>query len=872
MADLLARLQSALTGRYTIERELGRGGTATVFLAREVKHDRAVALKVLHPEVALALGPERFLREIQVTAKLRHPNILPLLDSGEVDGLLYYVMPYADGGSLRQRLDREKQFPLDDALRLAREIAEALESAHSNGIVHRDIKPENILFETGHALVSDFGIARAITVAGGEKLTQTGIALGTPAYMSPEQAAGSSVVDGRSDLYSLACVVYEMLAGEPPYTGATAQAVIAKRFSEPVPHLRTLRDVPEAVEQVVTKALARAPADRFATAGQFARALSAPLVTAELAPAGRWSVRRALPLGLAGLALLLMGGLLSRTLSGGRNTGTAGSKRLAVLPFENVGRPEGEYFADGITDAVRGKLAMLPGLAVIARASSGEYKKITKPAPQIAQELGVEYLLTATVRWETGPGGARRVRVSPELVEVARGSVPSTKWGQPFDAALGDVFQVQTDIASRVAQALDVALSAGAQQQLAERPTRDLAAYEAFLRGQAAAKGGAAWDPSSVRRALPYYEQAVALDSNFALAWAQLSRAHGYVYASIIPTPADAEAARGAAERAVALAPNRPEGHLALSYYYAHVLGDVARALDQDAQAVRLAPSNDQALTDLAADEVKLGRWEAALSHLRRAERVDPRSARVPRGLGRALLRLRRYPEALQAYDHGLALAPADLTLREGKAMVFLAQGDLAKARAVLNTVPKEVEPTALVAYVATYFDLTWVLDDAQQTLLLRLTPSEFDGDRGGWGIVFAQTYALRGDRVRTHAYADSARSAFKEQLRATPRDPQRHVFLGLALAYLGRKPDAVREGERGVALLPITQDAYAGPYLQHQLARIHMLVGEPERALKDLEPLLKIPYYLSPEWLRIDPTFASLRGNPRFERLVATQ
>jgi serine/threonine-protein kinase len=274
-ASPLARLRAALAGRYTLERELGRGGMATVWLARDLKHDRAVAIKVLRPEVAQALGPERFLQEIELTARLHHPRLLPLLESGEAAGQLFYVMPCVAGESLRDRLRREIQLPLADALRITREAAEALTYAHGQGVVHRDVKPENIMLEGGHALVTDFGLAKALTVAGGKKLTDSGISVGTPAYMSPEQGVGSRDLDARSDLYSLATVLYEMLVGDPPFSGVNGQAVLRRKEADPVPRLRTVRaDVPPPLEQVIERALARAPADRFATVAEFAAALA----------------------------------------------------------------------------------------------------------------------------------------------------------------------------------------------------------------------------------------------------------------------------------------------------------------------------------------------------------------------------------------------------------------------------------------------------------------------------------------------------------------------------------------------------------------------------------------------------------------------
>jgi len=874
MSDLLQRLQSGLAGRYTLERELGHGGMATVYLARDAKHDRLVALKVLRPELAAALGPERFSREIMLAARLQHPHILSVYDSGEAAGQLWFTMPYVEGESLRERLDREKQLPLEDALRIAREAADALDYAHRHGVIHRDIKPENILLTESHALVADFGIARALT-GGDQQLTGTGVAVGTPAYMSPEQASGERQLDARTDVYALGCVLYEALAGEPPFTGPTAQAIIAQALTETPRRLHTTRAaVSEALDAVVARALAKSPADRFISMAEFARALGAVGEAGPATGAGRGSVALRLLAQKPFFTVLVVGFLLGvgvlfawRRTHGGVEP--AGDKLLAVLPFENLGSAADEYFADGMTDEVRGKLSALAGLQVIARGSSTPYKKTTKTPQQIAQELGAPYLLTATVRWERLPGGASTVHVSPELVQVRSGSTPTTKWQQSFDAQLTNVFQVQADIATRVAQALDVALGAGAQEQLAERPTANLAAYDAFLKGEEASQGMLG-DAPSLRRAVAYYEQAVALDSTFVQAWAQRSRAHSWLYVVSTPTPAEAEAARRDAARALALGPNSPEAHMSLGDYYRFVLRDNLRSLEQYAQGQHLAPGNAEIIAAMAPDEWGLGHWNAALEHLQQAARLDPRSLRTARFLGVSLLWLRRYPEALQTLDHGLALAPTNLDLLESKAMVFLARGDLGGARAVLSAVPRAVGPTALAAYVATYWDLMWALDDAQQVLLLRLTPSAFDGDRAIWGIVFAQTYALRGDQVRAHIYADSARIAFEDHLRAAPNDAQQHALLGLALAYLGRKADAVREGERGVALLPIAKDATVGLYFQHQLARIFVLVNEPERALDQLEPLLKMPYYLSPGWLKIDPNFAPLRGNARFQRLVA--
>jgi eukaryotic-like serine/threonine-protein kinase len=897
MTDLRAQLEEGLGGAYAIERELGRGGMATVFLARDLKHDRLVALKVLHPELAAGLGPERFLREVRLAARLQHPHILTVLDSGEAvlgrtsqvvsesptaydlrpTTLLWFTMPFIRGESLRDRLNRETQLPVEDALRIAREAADALEYAHQEGIIHRDIKPENILLTGAHALVADFGIARALGAVE-EKLTETGLAIGTPAYMSPEQASGQRELDARTDIYSLGVVLYEMLAGETPFAAPTAQAMIARRFMETPKPVRQLRDaVPEHVEQALQKALARTAADRFSSAAELAAALVPPAGSTASARAATTTPtaaprlarpRRRVPVAAASLALgFVLGlGLLFGWLRrhGNETPGEGGAKRLAVLPFENLGGADDEYFADGITDEVRGKLAALPGLQVTARSSSNQYKKTTRSPQEIGRELGVDYLLTGTVRWEKAES-ANHVRVSPELIQVSTGS---TKWQEPFDAALTDVFKVQGEMAGQVAQALDLALATPQRAVLAAKPTGNAAAYDAYLKGEAASQAMGTGDPQLLRTAIGHYEQAVALDSGFAQAWVELSRAHSLLYTNGTPDPEGGRRAREGAERALRLAANQPGSHLALGDYFTTVGGDQERARAAYEAGLRLAPNDADLLGASALVEIITGKWDEALGHFSRAQSLDPRSFAVARRLAYTLIRLRRYPEALAASDRAMAVAPDNAAALQAKAMVFLAQGDLEGARRLMREAPATIDPTALVATFANYWDLYWVLPPEQQALLLRLTPSAFP-DRETWAIVMAQTYLLRGDRLKARAYADSAMPGFAARLAGAPNDAQSHIFRGLTLAYLGRKTEAIAEGERGVALLPITMDAYTGPYLQHQLVRIYIETGEFEKALDRLEPLLKMPYYLSPGWLRIDPNFDPLRKNPRFQKLV---
>ena len=888
MPDADAQLQAALTDRYRIERELGRGGMATVYLAHDLRHDRPVALKLLHPDLAASLGDDRFQREIRLAARLQHPHILTVYDSGEAAGRLWFTMPYVEGESLRGRLARERQLPVEDAIRIAREAAQALQYAHDHGVVHRDIKPENMLLtRDGNTLVADFGVARALSGTAESRLTETGLAIGTPAYMSPEQASGDRNLDARSDVYSLAAVLYEMLAGQPPFTGATMQAMLARRFTEPAPSVRALRpSVPDAVDQAIRKALAAVPADRFSTVAQFGQALTGTTSTAVPAvvtapepprPAAPPSPapqraeghpsRRAPLAAVLVLGILIGLGVLFAWRRGQGGDGSAGGSRvLAVLPFENLGDSADAYFADGVTDEVRTKLAKVTGLDVIARGSSNEYRGTTKRAQEIARELGASYLLTGTVRWIKAGDGTSRVRVTPELVEVQPGQTPRTRWGEQFDAGITDVFEVQAEIAGKVVSALDVALADSVREELVSKPTRNVAAYDVFLKGEALAATGSAADQ---RRAVAQYQDAIRLDSTFALAWAHLARTGAFLYVNAASTPEVAAVVRAAAERARRLAPDLPDTYAALTFAEAFIGGSPERALGIAEEGLRVAPNNSDLLAAAASQEQTLGRFEAAIGRLERAFAIDPRSAIISRRLGYALMVLRRYPEARVAFERGLTLAPGNLTIQQNLALAALGEGDIEPVRRIAEHPSGGIDRDQMLAYLCQYEELGWALTDEHRNRALELPQELFDDDPAAWAMARTHLYWLRGDKPRARAWADTARVAFGEQLREAPDDVQRLVIHGVALAYLGRYADAIHEGKRALELLPPSRDMYFGPYLQHQLVRIYILAGEHDAALDQLEPLLTMPYTLTPAWLRVDPMFDPLRKHPRFVKLV---
>jgi non-specific serine/threonine protein kinase len=874
-------------GPFEILAPLGAGGMGEVYRARDPKLGREVAIKVL-PE-SVARDPEalaRFKVEARALAALSHPNILGIHDFDTDHDVSFAVMELLEGETLRDKLSDGAPLPLRKAIEYSREIALGLSAAHEKGIVHRDLKPENVFItKDDRVKLLDFGLAKRTEKTSHEdetsaptqpKRTEAGIAMGTVGYMAPEQVRGLPV-DHRADIFAFGAILYELLTGKRAFKGPTASDTLTAILRDEPPELsQTNVNIPAGLERIVRHCLEKSAAARAQSAHDLAFDLET--LTSQSGAAGERSspavpssgpfMRRGLvaALGTAAVVVVAVVAVIVMSRRPAAAPAHTGVKRLAVLPFENLGSKEDDYFADGITDEVRAKLTNLPGLEVIARTSSNGYRKTQKKLQEIGKELDVEYLLTGAVRFAKGGDGTRRVQVSPEL---SLASSAASRWAQPFDATLTDVFQVQGEIATRVAQALDVALSAGEKRRLEEKPTRNLPAYEAYLRGEEASQSMAASDPPSLRRAILHYEQAVALDAGFLEAWARLSRASSLLYANSTPTPAGARRALEAAEKALTIGPERPEGHQALGDYYRLVVTDSARALPELERARRLSPGSAGYATSLALNRQHLGQWEEALGDLEEAQRLDPRSVATLHGLGLAALRLHRTSEARKAFDRGLALAPTNLALLHRKAMTYLLEGDLAGARAALKAAPKEVEPTVLVAFVASAGDFVWVLDEAQRDLLVRLTPSAFDDDRGVWALCLTQAYALKRDEPSVRKYAEIARAAFDEQVTAAPQDAQLHAELGLSLAYLGRKAEAIREAEKAMELLPISRDAYLGPYLQHQLVRVYILTGENEKALDKLEPLLKIPYNLTPGRLRIDPNFDPLRQSPRFQKLV---
>jgi eukaryotic-like serine/threonine-protein kinase len=726
VTDLTTTLRNALAGRYSIEREIGHGGMASVFLAHDVRHGRPVAVKVLYPQLALAIGADRFLREIQVVARLRHPHIVPLYDSGEAGGLLYYVMPYIEGESLRDRLKRDGRLPVADALRITREVADALDYAHGEGVVHRDIKPDNVMLDGRHALVTDFGIARALSTADEATLTATGLFIGTPAYMSPEQVSGEQAIDGRSDVYALGCVLYEMLVGEPPFAGPTAQAVMARRFATPVPSMDALRQAVSApVEEIVATALRPAPAERFASARAMGEAVDAATMAAHggsatPAPAARTAPRRrGARMWVGGSALVLV--ILAIAYASTRRTtgsslaspaGATGAPDVAVssvgvLPFLNRSDDRTmEYFSDGVTDELISALSRVEGLQVAGRASSFSLKGKNLDPRDAAQQLQVTYVIDGSVR-SSGPA----VRVTWELMDSRNAKVVGS--GQ-FDGEMRNVIALQDSLARQIVEKLRPALGAMQPVSAVRHQTTDFEAHDLYL------KGHFYWNqrtPETMRQGIAYLKQAIARDSNYALAWAELSSAYTLEPAfGDMPSSEVIHLARAAASRAVQLDSTLSDAYTALGMSSTFNDWDWPKAVAYLDRAVALDPKNPSPHLFRVWPLVILGRLDEALAEILRARELDPLAPIINARLGTTYDYRHEYKEAAAVLQKALALDPSNIVARFELAKTLGLAGRFDEA---FSGVPDalDAESGYCMGWIAVAYGLAGRRDDARAIL-----------------------------------------------------------------------------------------------------------------------------------------------------------
>jgi eukaryotic-like serine/threonine-protein kinase len=698
--DLLEQLTTALGERYRVERELGHGGMAVVFLAEDLKHHRRVAIKLLKPELSAALGSERFLREIEIAASLQHPHILPLYDSGQVlvghpepfdsaqgrlregpHSVLYYVMPFAEGESLRQRLAREQQLPLDAALQITREVGSALQYAHEHGVVHRDIKPENIMLSGGQAVVADFGIARALHAASAEQLTLTGLVVGTPQYMSPEQASGG-IVDGRSDQYSLACTLYEMLVGQPPFTGPSSHIVIARHSLEPVPSLRVVRQtVPQAVEGAIMRAMAKLPVDRFASIQRFLDALESPgIATVPTAvPAGppsrsrpRVSRRAMAALGL-GVLLAAAGWFVARRTEGRPPTGAGAVTAVAVLPFQDpASNPDSSYLAEGMTEGLIADLAQIGSLKVISRSSGAMAQGKARSLAELARELGVEAVVRGSIR---RAGDSVRV-----IVRFLRAPDSTLLFARDYQTRLGELPDLQREITVAISGSISAKLKGTERSRLDARHEVDQRAYDAYLRGRFYL------DRGEMEQARAQFEQAGRIAPDWAPPYVGLANYYASLpfFANVSPAEVLPKA-RADLVQALQLDETLAEAHATNAYIRAYYEWDWRAAEQEFRRVLELRPNYADAYFSYSRFLASRRRLDEALAQLGRAVELDPLSLSLQ--TNRALLHYfaGRYDEADSQLREVLKSDSADALAKWGLALVAEQQGRPDKAIAILE-------------------------------------------------------------------------------------------------------------------------------------------------------------------------------------------
>ncbi len=918
---------------YEILSQLSTGGMGAVYLAEDSKLHRRVAIKALAPE--WAADPDRYRRfrwEAQVLARLNHPNIVTIYAIEEEGGAHFLIMELVEGKTLDRLIPSVGMTP-EQIFRIAIPLADALAAAHEQGIVHRDLKPGNIMVsEDGRVKVLDFGLAKSYDSAASpaaqiphrQPETRDGQMLGTIPYMSPEQLQGDSV-DRRSDIFSLGIILYEMATGGRPFSGKTWGDLASSILRDKPPLVDTLNVyLPHHLARIIHHCLRKDPQRRFQTALDLRNELeeleremlagevrSGEVSTAALEAAGapaagtpaadtdafearhddvatpRTGLSRWVGPGRDGERLIAVAATLRVTAAvaalvwlrtGGAGTPApepppprpgSGQQRIVVLPFENLGPAEHAYFAAGVTEEITSRLAAVSALKVISRTTALQYDRAGKTIPDVGADLGVDYLLDGTVRWNTGAEGGSRVRVTPQLIRVFD---DVQIWSDTYDQVIDDIFAVQSQIAGEVIRQLDIALSEPEVAALASSPTRNLAAYQAYLRGMDYASRREnkteTWE-----QAVAMFERAAELDPSFALAYAELSEAHSLMYHWIIDrTPERREQARIAAERALEIDPDLPEGHRALAYYHYRGHRDYEAALEEFAIAARALPNDSQLLEGIAYIWRRQGRFEEAAANLEKAFEIQPKSDWIAAELAQTYSTMRRYPAADRFYHRAIALTPDQPAPYQSRALNYLKwRGEAAAARRTLESMPRQDATGSVLAwYRLEVFERNYRaalehLDRNTKARLIGVESASYPRD-----LLHALVYRRLGEPEVARAHFENARLLLERLLPPGKVDARLHITLGLTYAGLGRKDDAVREGRLAVEQYPLASDAFIGPRFLEHLAEIYVMVGDHDAALDQLELLLSIPSDLSVPMLKISPQWDELRGHPRFEALLA--
>jgi serine/threonine protein kinase/tetratricopeptide (TPR) repeat protein len=884
--DLKKRLQDALGQSYFFDRELGAPGMSRVFLAHEMSLRRKVVVKVLPPDLAASVNLARFNREIQFAAKLQHPHIVPVLSAGVAGGLPYYAMPFIEGESLAERLTRVGELSVRETVRILRDVLSALAHAHKNGVIHRDIKPENVLLTGDDALVTDFGVAKALSAEtdASSGLTSSGIAVGTPAYMSPEQASGDPSTDHRADIYAVGAMAYQMLTGYQVFTHRSPQAMFAAHAVErPEPIISRRPAVPAPLADLIMRALEKRPSDRpqsaremladlelaVAPSGETLVTSAAPSLAQKLPPTppppSKASDRRGLYMTIVGTVVLLSLASSTWYWYEHRQPASTETPSLAVLPFENLGNPTDAYFAEGMTEEISSRLGRVKGLRVIGHQSARGYANSKKSVSEIGRELGVTYVLAGSVRWDRSRPGQNLVRVSPALLRVSDGT---QIWSEPSEDELKGIFQIQSRVAEHVAEAMRVQLSAVDARSLAAIPTENLEAYDYYLRGQEAYRGA---HGSDLLTAANHFERATKLDPKFARAHAALGVAHTDAFWFLADLrPERLEMARKAIDRALQLEPNLPAAHNALGNYYYHGKLDYPAALEEFSIAQRLSPDDAEAAAFKSRVERRQGKWDEALGDAARSVELDPRNSIYLYDYAYGLTLTRRYDSADAVYRRVLEVDPTDWRGHSGRTSIALLRaGDVPLAITRLKEAQAKIEPSRFASYIIGF---AWpaYLDKSLAEALRASRPAGLLDQK----LYYYQNRGIMAigqkDTVTMRAMGDSMLKLIPRGVSTGFMDQDMRAFIAVAHAFRGDKAKALEGARSGTVPAVTSRDAVrAGDYyIIH--GGIAAVVGANDEAIAAYEKALAIPSSTSRSMLRTDPMLENLRKDPRFQRLIA--
>ena len=891
----------ARLGPYEIVSPLGAGGMGEVYRARDERLKRDVAVKVL--PASFASDPDRLRRfehEAQAAGLLNHPNITAVYDIGSVDGAPYVVSELLEGETLRAALVGGR-LSARKAIDYAIQLAQGLAAAHEKGIVHRDVKPENLfLTKDGRLKILDFGLAKLthsdrVSEPGagatiGPTETESGAVMGTVGYMSPEQLRGKRV-DYRSDIFAFGAILYELLSGRRAFHGDSVPETMNAILKDDPPELsESGRSISPALARVVSHCLEKIPERRFHSLYDVVFALQEveqPSSPSAVPPAPgkargsrlvrgitRWIGLSAAAVAVLAILAVLLGRLGRQTRTGPPTSPSSSSgqlPRIVVLPFDNLGSPEDAYFARGMTQEITSRLGNVRRLGVISRTTATEYSRKGKTIKQLGADLGVDWVLEGTIRCDRSAGSPGRIRITPELIRVAD---DTHVWSERYDRRLTDIFSLQSDVATKTVEAIGISLAPSEKSSLETIPTKDLVAYDHYLKGLAA--GERTIERSDIEVALWHFQEAVNRAPSFVAALAHLSLSHLQMYWYFYDrSEKRLEKGRSAAEAAARLGPDLPESHDALGFLYYWGSRDYARATEEFQTARRIRPNDGLATTGLAAVARRLGRWEESAALYAEAANLDPRNTSLLGDLALTLTMSRRYREADDLWATCIYTSPGTGWPRAHRIWLQVQwRGDVGRAKTLLaeaEQVPDLRDDMSLLDSVAYQLSLA---DRDFAGALRRLDADSrkaysSQGELLPLDLLRSEIYGLTGRTDECRRSAEKARIFLEAEIGKRPNEPQLHGALGIALALLGRKDDALRAARRGVGLMPTSKDAFYGLLPIESLAVVCTLVGRQDEAIEQFGVLLSSSGYWTPHVLRLDPRLDALRNNPKFEALL---